>query len=83
MCYCTYELDDKIAKLCVIVTPYGKFCYCRVPMGIKQSPDFAKEIIEEVIRSLDVKTYIHNSGAFDNDWDSHTRWVSQQNSVLT
>jgi hypothetical protein len=39
-------------------------------MGIKQLPDFAQEIIEEVLCSL---TYIDDIGAFDNDWDSHMR----------
>jgi hypothetical protein len=41
---------------------YGKFKYCRLPMGIKQSLDFAQEIIE---------AYIDDVGCFDNDWESH------------
>jgi hypothetical protein len=38
MCYYTYELDEESADLCVIVAPFGKFCYLRLLMGIKQSP---------------------------------------------
>jgi hypothetical protein len=46
-------------------------------MGIKQSPDFAQEIIEEVLRGMDVETYIDDIGAFDNDWDTHMRSLNE------
>ena len=77
MCYYTYELDDESAELCVIVTPYGKFKYCRLPMGIKQSPDFAQEIIKEVLRGLEIEAYIDNVGSFDNNWETHLRSLDE------
>ena len=68
MRYYTYKLNKESANLCVIVTPFGKFRYKRLPMGIKQSPDFAQEIIEEVLHRLDqCEEYIDDIGTFNND----------------
>jgi len=58
-------LDDESQDLCVIVTPFGKYKYLRLPMGIKQSPDVAQEIMEDVLQGLDdVEVYIDNIGIF-------------------
>jgi hypothetical protein len=69
---CAFELDDESAELCAIVTPCGK-CKChRLPMGIKQSPDAAQEIMEDIFRNMDeTDVFIDDVGTFSNDFESH------------
>ena len=70
-CY-TFELDEESSDLCTIVTPYGKFRYKRLPMGIKQSPDIAQEIMEDIFRDLQpVDVFIDDVGVFNDSWSQH------------
>jgi Reverse transcriptase (RNA-dependent DNA polymerase) len=40
-------------RLCTIVLPWGKYEYCRLPMGLSVSPDIFQEKMSEIMAGLD------------------------------
>ncbi len=43
-------------------------------MGLKCSPDFAQETMENIFRDFeDAKIYINDIGAFSNSWEHHVK----------
>jgi hypothetical protein len=72
MQYYTFELDEESQDLCTIITPFGKYKYLRLSVGLKCSPDIAQAVMENVLSDIkDAAIYIDDVGTFSNHWNHH------------
>ena len=68
-------------KLLVIsapfATPFGLYHYCRLPMGVSESPDITTENMHLVVDGIeDIEFYLDDIGVFSNSWDAHLSLLS-------
>lgn len=83
MQYYTFELDEASKDLCTICTPFGNYRYERMAMGVKQSPDIAQNIMEDLMRRLEeVSVYIDDVGIFNNEWKAHLTSIRKTLTIL-
>ena len=74
MQYYIFELDKASKDICTIVTPFDKYRYNRLPMGLQCSPNFAQEVMEGIFGNMeDIDVYIDDVGVFSNNWDNHVK----------
>ncbi|KAL7462294.1 hypothetical protein ACHAXS_002680, partial [Conticribra weissflogii] len=72
MQYYTFKLDKPSQELFVIVTPFGKYKYKHLPMGLKCAHDLAQQVMEEVLHNVeDIGVYLDNISAFFFTWEHH------------
>ena len=75
--YC-FELDNNNKELCTINTPYRLFCYTRLAMGVKVSPDVAQSMITEILAGLDCVSYIDDCGIWTGTtFEKHMKLVGK------
>ena len=78
MQYYTFDLDDELKDLCTIITPFDRFKYNRLPVGLKCSPDYAQEITEDTLCDIeDQDVYIDDVGVFSSDWSQRMNVLDQ------
>ena len=78
MGYYHIQLTPQASRLCTIVLPWGKYEYCRLPMGVCNSPDVFQEKMSELMQGLEfVRAYIDDLLVLTkSDWDDHLNKLS-------
>ena len=67
MQYYTFLLDEASRNLCTFATPFGLYRYCRLPMGVGESPDITTENMHLVLDGIeDIEFYMDDIGVFSN-----------------
>jgi hypothetical protein len=49
MQFYSFKLDEESSWLCIIIMLLGKYCYLCIPMGIHNNPDFAQQIMKDIL----------------------------------
>ena len=67
------ESQDKTA----FVTPWGMFCFLRMPFGLRNAPTTFQRLLDTVLAGLEVYgvPYIDDILIFSETWDDHLRHV--------
>ncbi len=56
----------------------------RLPMGLKCSPDFAQEVMENIFRDIsETEIYIDDIGVFTNSWEEPHESASHSTTETT
>ena len=54
-------LSKNTSNLCTIITPWGKYCYKHLPMGVRNSPDISQHKKNDLLQGFKIiRLYIDN-----------------------
>jgi hypothetical protein len=74
MQYYTFTLDEESQDLTMIVAPFGEYCYNILPIGLKCSPNFVQETMENIFCNFnDAEVYTDDIGTFSPNWEHHLK----------
>jgi hypothetical protein len=83
MGYYHIVLDIESSYLCTMSVPWGKYCYCCLPMGLNGSPDIFQALINNILGDLpNVRAYLDDilitTAGSNEDHLTHVELVLQQ-----
>ena len=85
MGYYTIHLDPTAQEICTIVTPWGKYTYMRLPMGLSCVPDIFQSEMSSLMEGMEfVRTYLDDllvltCGTIEDHLDKLTQVFKQLN----
>jgi hypothetical protein len=79
MGYYTFELDEESQELCIIITPFRKYKYEHLPMGVMQSPDWFQSMMTQLLQDMEeVEVFIDDIIVFTNGfYEDHLKVVQR------
>ncbi len=83
MQYYTFELNKQSQMFCAIITPFGKYKYKHILTGLNCIPDFAQQIMEQVLCGLEnVFVHLDDINIFSKTWEEHLLTVEKFYHIL-
>jgi Reverse transcriptase (RNA-dependent DNA polymerase)/Retroviral aspartyl protease len=72
MQFYTFILNLSSRQYCTFSTPFGLYCYKRLPMGLKISPDVSQEAMETTLEGIpNANPYMDDVGIRSDTWEEH------------
>jgi len=68
------RLDSESSKYCTFNTPFGRYCFLRLPFGIKSAPEIFHRAMETLIEGLEgVRVYIDDLVVWGSTLQEHNQ----------
>ena len=72
------QMDQASAMLCTFNTPFGRYCYERLPFGICSAPEYFHRTIEQLFEGLDgVRVFMDDVVVWGVDQKQHDNRLDQ------